>query len=123
MGGGELEENLRRKDLTEIEKSRNMVELEEIKKEQAKTMSRSDIVSGKRGPQKRVDSTRSIAQEIGVSRPALIEAKQHVQAVDKYPDLEPFPKKEAIKEAKKLDALPPEKVMDEVNLIRVMGSA
>jgi len=124
----ELEENLRRKDLTEIEKSRNMVKLAEIKaeqlretfpslgdekvehrpNEQLKTMPTLGIVSGTRGPEKRVDSTRTVAQEMGIPRQTLMDAQQHVQAVDKYPTLETLPKKEAISTAKQLDNLPPE---------------
>lgn len=104
----ELEENMQRKDLTEIEKSRNMVELVEIKAEQLREsfLPPSSEKVGHR-PQK-PDSLDKIAEEIGIPRQTLSEAKQHVQAVEKYPTLETLPKKEAIKTAKQLDSLPPE---------------
>ena len=108
----ELEENMQRKDLTEIEKSRNMVELVKIKTEQLKTVSPCNIVSGSRGPEKNPVSLKTVAQEMGVPRTTLIEAKQHVQAVEKYPTLETLPKKEAISTAKQLDNLPPEERLE-----------
>lgn len=115
----ELEENLQRKDLTEYEKSKNLVEIVAIKREQAKTISQNDIVSGgntfcptvgqKIGHRpKRPDSLRSIAKELDIPVQTLVDAHQHVQAVEKYPELEQLPKMQAIQTAKKLDALPPE---------------
>lgn len=105
----ELEENLRRKDLTEIEKSRNMVRLAEVKaglKKEEKQL-RTPGVQNAVGRPKEPNSVREIAKEIGVPVMTLQEAKQHVQAVGKYPELETAPKKEAIRFAKKLDTMPP----------------
>lgn len=112
----ELEENIRRKDLTEIEKSRNMVELAELKAVQLRESSdpspseqfcsHSERNLGGR-PEKQ-DNIRAVAQSIGISTGALSEARQHVAAVDKYPVLEPLPKKQAIQTAKQLDKLPDE---------------
>lgn len=117
----ELEENLRRKDLTEIEKSKDMVELVQVVREQAKEESACtpgvQAVSNVKGV-KIPGSYRDISERTGFPVQTIREAEQHVQAVDKYPDLEPFPKKEAIKEAKKLDTLPPEKVPEELEAFK-----
>lgn len=86
----ELEENLRRKDLTEIEKSRNMVELAAIK---ASTFDAVRQKPQKGRPPKAVVSEEELAKEIGVPRTTLREAEQHVEAVEKYPELEKLPKK------------------------------
>lgn len=117
----ELEENLRRKDLTEIEKSRNMVALAEIKAEvlrrdfsQPSSEKSGDQSNCAPGAQKvghrlkQADSIRTIANEIGVPESTLRLAQQHVQSVNSYPILETLQKKEAIQTAKKLDSLPPE---------------
>jgi ParB-like chromosome segregation protein Spo0J len=128
----ELEENLRRKDLTEYEKSRNMVQLAEIKaeiqKEEAKEFrppSGQNLENGNSdkdelrppsgqnlknansgGRPAEPGSIRSVAKEMGIAPQTLHEAKQHVQAVEKYPELKELPKKETIQTAKKLDQLP-----------------
>lgn len=107
----ELEENLRRKDLTEIEKSRNMVKLvqvirEQIKEESACTpgVQATSNVKGVKMP----GSYRDISERTGYPVQTIREAEQHNVATEKYPELEGLPKKEAICTAKKLDALPPE---------------
>lgn len=113
----ELEENLRRKDLTEIEKSRNMVALAEIKAEEIRTPCVQNPVrellppSGKNlgGRPERPDSQQKVAEAIGVPRQTLVEARQHVAAIEKYPILETLPKKQAIKTAREIDKLPEEK--------------
>jgi ParB family chromosome partitioning protein len=89
----ELEENLRRKDLTEIEKSRDLVELAELKAEELKTASPRNTVSTQEnldktfrspGDQKighrpsKPDSISKVAESIGVPKTTLIEAQQHV---------------------------------------------
>ncbi|MHB1418487.1 MAG: ParB/RepB/Spo0J family partition protein [Bacillota bacterium] len=100
----ELEENLRRKDLTEIEKSRNMVELANIKAGQIKP-SMAQRAIDKPGPNRQPNSKRTIATELGIPRKTLTEAYQHVDAVDKYPELETYPKKRAIEISRQLDTL------------------
>ena len=124
----ELEENMRRKDLTSLELSKNMNELARLKAEKPKTclrtnheppktMSRGDRVSGEEGfhearknlggrPPKDVISEAQIAEEIGVPLSTLRDAKAHVAAVEKYPVLEPLPKIQAIQAAKQLNTLP-----------------
>lgn len=108
----ELEENVRRKDLTTYECSKDMVELSKIKAEEIRTeattfQSPGDQKVGHR-PQK-PDSKEKIAVAIGVPKTTLIEAEQHVAAVTKHPELKDLPKKEAIKKAKELDGTNSEK--------------
>jgi ParB-like chromosome segregation protein Spo0J len=103
----ELEENLRRKDLTENELSRNLVELAEIKAEEFRSNSDQNYLEIKRpiGRPAKPDSLQKIAESIGIPKTTLIEAKQHVEAIDKYPELKEVPKMQAIDTAKKLDSL------------------
>jgi ParB-like chromosome segregation protein Spo0J len=123
----ELEENLRRKDLTEYEKSRNMVQLAEIKaeiqKEETKEFRPQDNLKNGNNqlegfyeerknlggrPSKEGISEAKIAEAIGVPLNTLRDAKAHVQAVEQYPELEELPKKEAIQTAKYLNKVPEE---------------
>lgn len=122
----ELEENLRRKDLTEIEKSRNMVELAELKVK-AKTQVKDENLeqdikidgdtekfevfrpsTGRNtvGRPSQPDSIRETAKEIGVSPQTLHDAHAHVEAVNEYPELSSFPKTHAIEIARQLKAMP-----------------
>ncbi len=114
----ELEENIRRKDLTEIEKSKNLVELAEIKelelKEQAEKEFRTESVRNVGRP-KESASLGSVAIELGIPKQSLHDAKQHVAAVDEFPELEEFPKYKAIETAKELRQAPEEdreKILD-----------
>lgn len=140
----ELEENIRRKDLTALEKSKNLVELAEIKEQELRekaekeVLSESDINSSDQEisaeSTKNLDmpqnenwaesahlndpnkiGARKVAAEIGVSRETLRDAKQHVAAVEEFPELEEFPKYEAIETAKELRQAPEEereKILD-----------
>ena len=140
----ELEENIRRKDLTALEKSKNLVELAEIKEQELRekaekeVLSESDTNSSDREfsaeSAKNLDmpqnenwaesahlndpnkiGARKVAAEIGVSRETLRDAKQHVAAVEEFPELEEFPKYEAIETAKELRQAPDEereKILD-----------
>jgi len=71
-----------------------------------------------RGRPEKPDSQETIAKEIGIPRQTLQDAQAHVEAVNKYPKLEPLPKTQAIKTAKILDTLPAEerpKVLEMIN--------
>lgn len=112
----ELEENIRRKDLTELEKSKNLVELAEIKEQELeeqrvrKNWAESAHLNN---PNKVGD--RKIATEIGVSRETLRDAKQHIKAIEEFPPLENLPKYQAIQTAKELRQASPEeqkKILD-----------
>lgn len=134
----ELEENLQRKDLTELEKSKNLVELAEKKeaefmaemaerakrkgeekeeKENCCTPSVQEITPQRGRPEGSVvaGSTTNQARILNIPRQTLREAKQHVEAVEKYPQLENTPKKEAIRTAKILD-LNEQRPVDTVNM-------
>jgi ParB-like chromosome segregation protein Spo0J len=101
----ELEENLQRKDLTPFEANKRLLQTaekiaeiissqnEEINSEPEKTETRgrkSDFAAPKK----------DIAQALGVSTGKLVEAKQHVAAVEKHADLKTATPKEAITTAK-----------------------
>lgn len=112
----ELEENIRRKDLTELEKSKNLVELAEIKegelKKQKEKMNCTESVH-LNDPHRIGD--RKVAAEIGVPAQTLRDAKQHIAAVEEFPPLENLPKYQAIQTAKELRKAPPEaqdKILD-----------
>lgn len=111
----ELEENLRRKDLTEYEKSKNMVELAKLK-EGKLIPSRGSFDELRQKPEgrppKQKISEAIIAQELGVPRTTLRDAKEHVKAVEEFPELAPLPKTHAIEVARQLRQLP-EKVRQE----------
>lgn len=114
----ELEENIRRKDLTELEKSKNLVELAEIKERELKERTENEFCTDsvrKIGRPKEAASLGSIASEIGIPKQSLYDAQQHVKAVEEYPELEEIPKYKAIKTAKELQEAPPEnreKILD-----------
>lgn len=133
----ELEENIRRKDLTELEKSKNLVELAEIREQELKEKvrvlkesakanketncmesvqsnnpdSREFLVDSARNPvgrPQKATSLEKVAAEIGISRETLRDAKQHVKAVEEFPPLENLPKYQAIETAKELRKVSPE---------------
>lgn len=88
----ELEENLRRKDLTAYEKSKNIMELVEVAEEVDRetgevTRSDSEQVS-KRGPVQTPGSIRRTAERIGIPTTTIHEAKKHVAAAERYPMLQ-----------------------------------
>jgi ParB-like chromosome segregation protein Spo0J len=101
----ELEENIRRKDLTEAERSKQTVS-------RAKTVAPllSSVVEDKkpRGHQRQYEvPKKDVAQALGVSVGALVNSEKHVEALTKYPELSVVPTQTgAINAAKKLDAMP-----------------
>lgn len=107
----ELEENLRRKDLTEHEKSKQLVELKRIVTEAAREENClpdrrfSEERKGGRG-KKSIGSYRDIEERTGIDKDAFRQAEQHVQAVDSYPELSSFPKTHAIEIARQLKTMP-----------------
>lgn len=108
----ELEENLRRKDLTAYERSKNVVELaivaEEVDREIGEvTRSDSEQVS-KRGPAQTPGSIRRTAERIGVPTTSIHQAKKHVAAADAYPFLQQpgWKQYRAMEAAEALDKLP-----------------
>lgn len=112
----ELEENIRRKDLTALEKSKNLVELAEIKEQELKEKEYfADSAKKSRGQPPKVNGLKQVSEEIGVPIKTLHDAKQHVAAVEEFPELEELPKYEAIETAKELRQTPEEdreKILD-----------
>lgn len=97
----ELEENIRRKDLTSDEQSKKTFELIETVKEIVRT-------PGSRTPEKSFGvvipgSYPDISNRTGIPKSTLKEAVYHVEAVEKHPELKGLPKKQAIRKAKELD--------------------
>lgn len=104
----EIEENLQRKDLTEFEKSKNMVELVQVIREQVKEDACAPSAQANKKGETVPGSYRDIETRTGIPQSTIREAEKHVQAVEKHPFLETAPKKAAIKIAKQIDALPEE---------------
>jgi len=119
----ELEENIQRKDLTEIEKSRNWVELanvvaekqkEEFHKKDLRNENQDETyrpatgrnVIGRPEGSRIPGSIKSVADEIGRPKQTLHADYQHVAAVEKYPVLADMPKSTAINMAAHLDNQP-----------------
>lgn len=107
----EIEENLRRKDLTDYERSRKVVELAEtartIVREQTAlraTMTRN--ASPERGRPREAGSYRDIEDRTGIPQPTIRRAEHHVAAVERYPVLTMLPQGDALTVAKNLDRLP-----------------
>ena len=107
----ELEENIRRKDLTELEKSKNLVELAEIKEQELMERAKQEFCTESvrnAGRPKALASIGSIAHEMGIPKQSLYDAKQHVKAVAEFPPLADLPKYQAMETAKELRKAPPE---------------
>jgi len=88
----ELEENIRRKDLTTYELSKQIVELAtvaaKIIDDSLSTVdNESTPAKRKKGGQGKPASAKKIAEKIGVPRKTNERAKQHVAAIAKYPEL------------------------------------
>lgn len=116
--GIEFEENVMRKNFTDYELSKRMDKAAEkateiLKKDfsanTAKKVNDSFCAQrknpGGRPPKDGVSESK-VAEAIGVPLTTLREAKAHVEAVEKYPELETWNKKEAIRVAKELDQAP-----------------
>ncbi len=124
----ELEENIRRKDFTEYEISKNMAALadvvgERLNYEAARNTKCAEanrtIVQENRfsltvsknlmgGRPEKPDSKQAIADIIGVNRQTIDNARAHVAAIEAYPALETVPKMKAIGIAKQANKLPEE---------------
>jgi ParB-like chromosome segregation protein Spo0J len=123
----ELEENLRRKDLTAWERSKELTTLVEAVREQA----RDDVVDSRaksagesrRGGQERPDSYRAVAERTGIAETTIRRAEQHVAAVARYPETKPLEQDQALAVARRLDALPePERAIARPALERLAAT-
>lgn len=105
----ELEENLRRKDLTAHERSKEMLRYVEAAKEAASEEPefRTDSVQkSKRGRPSKPGSERDVQERTGIRASTVRDAEKHVAAVEKYPELEEAPQSTAIKTARAWDEAP-----------------
>lgn len=84
----ELEENLRRKDLTEYERSRNLTELANTVTQTLGTeeadLSRIIPQKAGRGRPRKVASKDRIAERVGVDRGTINNAQTHVETADQW---------------------------------------
>ena len=105
----ELAENLDRKDLTPYERSRNVVALVEVAAEVDKADFRTNSVRND-GPGRPTEpgSLRRVSERTGVPVNTIKTARQHVAAVETYPELVNEPQSVAIAAAKAVTALPQE---------------
>jgi hypothetical protein len=104
----ELEENIRRKDLTGLERDKKIVALAEIAAAiNADEESDFRLNANQKGRPKEPDSRRAIAERMGVDPDVIQRARTHVAAVEKYPELgnPTFPQKAVLTIAKNLDKL------------------
>lgn len=96
----ELEENLQRKDLTPVERSRTVVKLAETAKavlqetsdvETFTTSAETSVPNSVQKPAHRPDrpgSLRDVAERIGVPPMTIVKAQQHVETAEQYPELQ-----------------------------------
>ncbi len=103
----ELEENVRRKDLTAYERSKATKELVETAKEVISSESEEKEETKRGRPSKGKASSAEAAKRIGKSEGSVIEAEQHVAAGEKYPFLQGklWKQKPAMEMAKILDEI------------------
>lgn len=102
----ELEENVRRKDLTPAEQSRKRMEQVDIA---AKVISvDSAEITGPGRPTKKEAPLSQIAELIGIPEATIRAAENHVAAVDTYPFMEDWRQYHALEAKEALDKLPEE---------------
>lgn len=107
----ELEENLRRKDLSAYERSKNLVELaviaEEVDRETGEILADS-ARNPKGGRPREAGSGERVSERIGVPRKTIYDAKKHVAAAESYPFLQGDGWKQyrAMEAAEELNKLP-----------------
>jgi ParB/RepB/Spo0J family partition protein len=109
----ELEENLKRKDLTKFEESKYTVALAEAAKEaaaeeKASLISESENKSKRGRPPKKEGTLDDAVERTGIKRTEIVRAEAHVEAAEKYPILQSdgWNQSAATKAAEVLDELP-----------------
>lgn len=96
----ELDENIRRKDLTEYERSNLIRRIADLARQAAPELRADSARNSGRGRPPTPGSYRDIEQRIGVPESTIRLAEQHVAAVEAHPDLESLPQSRAIAAAK-----------------------
>lgn len=84
----ELEENTKRKDLTPLERSKNITELAETAREVAKEETCAEstqVCRPARGPARQPGSYRDIEERTGIPQETIREAEKHVTTAEAYP--------------------------------------
>ena len=93
------EPNAKRKDLTPYEQSKNIVKLVEVAAQVIKNepepekevLFHRETKPSQGGRPKESGNLRAVAEKIGISPPTISRAKNHVEAVEKYPELKLIP--------------------------------
>lgn len=118
----ELAENVHRKDLTEIEKSRDLKAAAELAREVDRDFRPE---SGRKGRPQEAGSLSRVAELTGTPKQTIHDAEKHVAAVDSYPFLaQPGWKQyHAMEAAESLDRLPEDERPIIANLIDEPGTA
>ena len=102
----ELEENLRRKDLTAYERSKGLVKQAEQIAPRLSSAAE-DKRPQARGHERHLAAPKNdVAQALGIGVASLIRAEQHVAVVEQYPELAPLEQGEAFQIARALIAAP-----------------
>lgn len=123
----ELEENTRRKDLTEYERSRNLVELAATaavvlkEKAEAPIEFRTESVQKSRGRPPAPASERRVAEHIGIPKSKIQDAQAHVQAADEYPVMQSWKQYHVLEAREALGKLPDEQRQKAVALVSEPG--
>jgi hypothetical protein len=102
----ELGENLNRKDLTAIERSRQMAARAETTVEVDWEELRTNSVRNGRGHPVEPNSERRVAERLGIPRATIQDAQRHVTAGEHYPELETLSQAEALSLAATLPTFP-----------------
>lgn len=93
----ELDENIRRKDLTAYERSKFVSELADTAKGNALQESRTDSVRlSARGFAPRPTADRQVADQVGIPAQTIRDARQHVAAVEAHPEMESWPQRQVL---------------------------
>jgi hypothetical protein len=103
----ELEENLRRKDLTEYERSRNLTELATVAAELLKTeLPAESTENSKRGRPEKPDSKEKIADRIGVPESTVRVAQTHAETADTYPFMQGWKQYQVLEAHEAIEKIP-----------------
>lgn len=121
----ELEENLRRKDLTPYELAKSLVrKATQVAPALARRISSESEEKDPRGRKPQYEAPKSeVAQALGVGVARLVAAEQHVAAAERYPELQlgSVSQDAAIRIAKRLDELPEEERSQRLERFRADG--
>jgi len=110
----EIEENIRRKDLTQYERNKAMVDYveavkEELEEAEAELSSESDNNSARpEGRQPKVASQQKVAERTGIPQATISVAHKHVETVNAFPFMQSWPQYRVLEAQAWLKQLPEE---------------